>query len=219
MPESREPSSSSGHAGAAPMPSQSIEPPFLPPVGLADRLAFLRGFLRDPNGVGSVVPSSRWLERRVVTRMGLADARCVVELGPGTGGTTRAVLRALGGQARMLAIELDPGFAAFVRDTVTDPRLSVECGSAERIEEFLSARRLPAPDAIVSGIPFSTMPADIGDRIAKAIAQVLPPGGRFVAYQWTPVVAQRLEPYLGPARREWEPLNLPPMRVFTWRKA
>jgi phospholipid N-methyltransferase len=217
MPDSRTPSRSDAHAAMQPMPD-SIDPPFVPPVGLADRIAFARGFLRDPNGVGSVVPSSRWLERRLVGNLRLADARCVVELGPGTGGTTRAVLRALGPQARMLAIELDPGFAGFVRDTVRDPRLSVECGSAERIEAFLAARRLPAPDAIVSGIPFSTMPADVGDRIARAIAAALPRGGRFVAYQWTPVVADRLTPYLGKPRREWELLNLPPLRVFTWIK-
>lgn len=218
MPDSRKPSTSDAHAAVRSMPVDGIDPPFVPPTGLADRIAFLRGFLRDPNGVGSMVPSSRWLERRVVGNMRLADARCVVELGPGTGGTTRAVLRQLGPQARMLAIELDPGFAGFVRDTVRDPRLSVECGSAERLEEFLAARRLPAPDAIVSGIPFSTMPADVGDRIARAIAAVLPSGGRFVAYQWTPVVADRLMPYLGRPKREWEPLNLPPMRVFTWQK-
>lgn len=184
----------------------------------SDRLTFLRGFVRDPKGVAAIVPSSRWLEQRVVRNAVGPATRCVVELGPGTGGITRALLTALGPASRLMAIELEPDFQAHLRASITDRRFSIELGSAERLEEFLANRRLPAPDAIVSGIPFSTMPFDVGDRIAAAIGRALAPGGRFVAYQWTPVVAERTIPYLGEPRREWEPLNLPPMRVFTWVK-
>ena len=60
-----------------------------------ERLKFLQGFLKRPQQVGSVIPSSRYLERRVVDRAGVKDSHMVVELGPGTGGTTRAILRAL----------------------------------------------------------------------------------------------------------------------------
>ncbi|MFM1991995.1 MAG: hypothetical protein RJA99_4952 [Pseudomonadota bacterium] len=188
------------------------------PAGLGDRLAFLMGFVRDPAGVGSVVPSSARLERRLVRNARIAEARTVVELGPGTGGTTRAFLKAMGPQARLMAIELDPVFHARIASSVDDPRLFAECGSAERIGEMLAARRLPAPDAIVSGIPFSTMPQDVGERIAAAVAEVLAPGGRFVAYQVRPRVAEFTSPHLGAPKFEWEWWNVPPMRVFTWVK-
>ena len=164
------------------------------------------------------MPSSPLLEQRLVRQGRIAQARTVVELGPGTGGTTAALLRALSPSARLLAIELDPMFHAHVGRTLRDPRLLLERGSAERLAEFLAERRLPAPDTVVSGIPFSTMPADVGDRIAAAVAQVLRPGGRFVAYQVRPHVARFATPYLGEPAREWEWLNVPPMRVFTWVK-
>lgn len=185
---------------------------------LADRLAFLVGFIRDPSGVGSVAPSSARLERRLVRNARIAEARTIVELGPGTGGTTRAFLKAMGPQARLMTIELDPVFHARLSDTLRDPRLFVEHGSAERIGEFLAARRLPAPDAIVSGIPFSTMPQAVGERIAASVAEVLAPGGRFVAYQVRPRVAEFTSPHLGAPKFEWEAWNIPPMRVFTWIK-
>ena len=54
-----------------------------------DRLAFFHGFLKKPGQVGSIIPSSRFLERRIVRAAGIQRARLVVELGPGTGGTTR----------------------------------------------------------------------------------------------------------------------------------
>lgn len=190
-------------------------------VGLGqwrDSLEFLRGFVRNPAQVGSVVPSSRFLEQRLVRQAGIRDAQTVVELGPGTGGTTAAILQAMAPTARMLAIELDRDFHRHLRASIADPRLVLELGSAERLAEFLAAHRLGAPDAIVSGIPFSTMPATVSDRIAATIAQVLRPGGRFVAYQVRGHVANFLAPYLGEPDKQWEMVNVPPVRVYTWIK-
>jgi phosphatidylethanolamine/phosphatidyl-N-methylethanolamine N-methyltransferase len=190
-----------------------------PGIGqLRDSLEFLRGFVRNPAQVGSVMPSSRWLEQRLVRQAGIRDARAIVELGPGTGGTTAALLQAMAPGARLLAIELDPEFHRHLRATCADPRLQLELGSAERIAEFLEAHRLGAPDAIVSGIPFSTMPPAVSDRIAARIAQVLRPGGRFVAYQVRGHVSDFMAPYLGAPDKQWEMVNVPPVRVFTWIK-
>lgn len=183
-----------------------------------DRIEFLRGFLRHPAQVGSVVPSSHRLEQRLVRSAAMAQARTVVELGPGTGGTTTAFLQAIGPGARLLAIELDALFHDHLQASIHDRRLLLERASAERLAEILAARRLPAPDAIVSGIPFSTMPPEVSDRIAAAIAQVLRPGGRFVAYQVRAHVAGFASPYLGQPDRQWEWVNVPPVRVFTWVK-
>lgn len=185
---------------------------------LGDPIAFLRGFLEHPKEVGSVVPSSAYLEQRLAQMAGIDRAQTVVELGPGTGGTTRALLRALGPDATLLAIELSAMFHARLLERVTDRRLIVQLGSAEHLSDILRARRLPAPDAIVSGIPFSTMSLDLGNRIAAAIEACLAPGGRFVAYQVRGHVADRVSPYLGPAEVAWEARNIPPLRVYRWVK-
>ena len=188
------------------------------PAPFGDRMAFLRGFLMRPREVASVVPSSRFLEGRVVRAAEVAAARCVVELGPGTGGTTRALLRALGPRARLLAIELNPDFCARLRQRVGDPRLLLQAGSAESLADYLARHGLPAPDAVISGIPFSTMPQEVAQRIAAAVDASLAPGGRFVAYQLRPHVADYVAPHLGAPRQVWEWRNLPPMRVFRWVK-
>ncbi|MEO8655571.1 MAG: methyltransferase domain-containing protein [Ramlibacter sp.] len=186
---------------------------------LRESFQFLRGFARNPAQVGSVVPSSRYLEQRLVREARIAEARTVIELGPGTGGTTAAFLRAMPAAARLLAIELDTEFHRHLCGSLADPRLILELGSAERLAHFLAAHHLPAPDAIVSGIPFSTMPPEVSDRIARAIAQVLRPGGRFVAYQVRAHVSGFVSPYLGEPDKQWEVVNVPPVRVFTWVKA
>ena len=209
------------HAGLGPTPTADEERGERA-VGalqaLRERIAFLRGFVAHPQQVGSVIPSSHVLEQRLVRSARLLRARCVVELGPGTGGTTRAFLRAMPATAHLLAIELSETFAGRLRMSIRDPRLTVVQGSAEFIDRFLAEHGLPAPDAVVSGIPFSTMPNKVADRIAAEVARVLAPGGRFVAYQVRPHVADYTTPYLGEARKEWELINIPPVRVFTWTR-
>lgn len=148
---------------------------------------------------------------------GVAQAQSVVELGPGTGGTTRAILAAMPEAATLLAIELDPAFADHIRE-IDDRRLIVHQGSAEQLAEVLVAHRLRPPDAILSGIPFSTMPEAVGTRIVEAIRDVLAPGGCFVAYQFRGAVADRARPILGEPEVSAEFLNIPPMRVYRWRK-
>lgn len=181
------------------------------------RLVFLRGFLQHPREVASVVPSSRFLERRIVKAAGVKSATTVVELGPGVGGTTRAILRALGPDARLLSLEINPVFHALLR-RIEDPRFVVHLGSAEDLRGALARYGLPAPQAIISGIPFSTMSGDVANRVLDAVSDVLPQGGRFVAYQVRDHVHRLCRPYLGPARVEVELLNVPPLRVFVWEK-
>jgi phospholipid N-methyltransferase len=182
------------------------------------RLAFLQGFLRQPHQVGSVIPSSRFLERRLVRIGEVRSASVAIELGPGTGGTTRAMLRALPEHGRLLAIEINPEFAALLREECDDPRLIVHQGSAEHIRETLSAHGLRPADAVISGIPFSTMPGALGERILREIREALAPGGRFVAYQFRDRVATLGRSIFGPPTVDIEPLNVPPVRVYCWRK-
>jgi len=181
------------------------------------RLTFLQGFLKYPHLVGSVVPSSRFLERRLIDSCGIGKARLVVELGPGTGGTTRAILRAMPRDSHLLAIEINPQFASLLRSE-SDPRLSVHHGSAEDICEALTANDLGAPDVVVSGIPFSTISPPLGRSIISEVWESLAPGGRFVAYQFRDRVAILGRELLGDPGVEVEFLNVPPMRFYRWDK-
>ena len=182
------------------------------------RIAFFQAFLRKPKEVGSIIPSSRFLMRRVVREARVDRARLVVELGPGTGGSTRALLRSMRPDATLLAIEINPRFARLIAISIRDPRLIVHVGSAEDITGALKAHGLPAPDVVLSGIPFSTMPKGLGLAIVREVHHVLAPGGRFVAYQVRDRVEILGRQIFGPARVQTELLNMPPMRIYRWEK-
>ena len=182
------------------------------------RIAFFQAFLRKPKEVGSIIPSSRFLMRRVAREARVDRARLVVELGPGTGGSTRALLRAMRPDATLLAIEINERFARLIASSVRDPRLIVHVGSAEDISSALKQHGLPAPDVVLSGIPFSTMPQGLGLAIVREVDRVLAPGGRFVAYQVRDRVEMLGRQVFGKARVQTELLNMPPMRVYRWEK-
>lgn len=178
---------------------------------------FFQAFLKSPKVVASMIPSSPFLERRVVRAAGLASANVAVELGAGTGGTTRAMLAAMPADSRLVAIERTPEFVGPL-EAIGDPRLTVVHGCASAIVEELERLGLDGADAVVSGIPFSTLPPELAAKIAREVQRALKPHGRFVAYQFTDKVADYAQPVFGRPRVEHELRNVPPLKVFTWER-
>ncbi len=189
-------------------------PPGIQVTGL---LAFFMAFLRHPLQVGSIIPSSQFLMRRVLDVAGMGSAATIVELGPGNGGLTRAILRAAPAHARVLSIEVNPRLHGLVRD-INDERLIAHLGDAHRLKDALSLYGLGAPEMIISGIPFSTMSMLSGTQLLSKISSVLSPGGHFVAYQLSKRVAVLARPFMEAEHMEVELFNIPPMRVYRWEK-
>ncbi len=186
-------------------------------ASLADQIAFIQEFVRHPLKIGSIIPSSRYIERRILAAGKIATAKTVVELGPGTGGTTRALLSAMPADAKLLSIEINPHFYKVI-SRIRDDRFIPHLGSATRIEEIISSYGLNLSDCIVSGIPFSTLRKGDGDQIIRSITRSLAPNGWFIAYQVSSRVADLCRPYLGHEEKEIELRNLPPLKIYRWQK-
>ena len=181
------------------------------------RFAFFQEFLKHPLQIGSIIPSSPFLERRILEAAAIDSAKTIVELGSGTGGTTRAILRAMPQHARLLSIEINPHFHNLL-SSIEDDRLIAHLGSAFGLKEIISMYGLAAPEAVISGIPFSTMNHSEGSQVIEVISSLLAPKGRFVAYQVSKRVASLCRPFLGSEQITVELLNIPPMRVYKWEK-
>jgi phospholipid N-methyltransferase len=184
---------------------------------LNGQFSFFQEFLKHPLQIGSVIPSSRFLEKRILDASGVASAKTIVELGSGTGGTTRAILNEMPRHARLLSIEINPHLHASVR-RISDERLVAHLGSACELKRILAMHAMAHPEVVISGIPFSTMSHRSGHQVVEAISSLLAPNGRFVAYQVSKRVAELCRPFLGPGQMEVELLNIPPVRVYQWEK-
>ena len=182
-------------------------------------IEFFRGFLRNPKEVGSVIPSSRFLTRRVLQCGRVREAQTIVELGPGTGVLTREILERMPVDGQLIGVEISPHFASILESEFPDPRFSVFLGSATEIEKALVESGAEAADLVVSGIPFSTMSSGDGRRTLEAAKRILAPGGRFVAYQFRGHVRRMAEPVFGPGQTVSGFWNIPPMRIYTWTRS
>lgn len=181
-------------------------------------LEFFKGFLRNPKEVGSVLPSSRFLARRVLECGDVAKARVVVELGPGTGVLTGQILEHMPTDGKLVAVEILPEFAKLLRESWDDPRITVFEGSSADLERALAEAGEVQADLVVSGIPFSTLEGGVGRRTLEAAKRVLGENGRFVAYQFRSAVRRIAEPVFGPAETHSGFWNIPPMKIYVWKR-
>ena len=133
---------------------------------------------------------------------------------------TSALLQTLAAHGRLLAIELDPGFAALLTEqAAADSRLIVHRGSAADLRQALAQHGMQHVDGVVSGIPFSTIGDEVGRHVLRQVWAALRPGGRFIAYQFRGDVARLAHEVMGRACTGFELRNVPPIRIYTWQKA
>ena len=178
------------------------------------RWQFLRGFLKNPVMVGSIIPSSRVLIDKMLRPVDWENTRLFVEYGPGVGTFTRPILEQLGPDGRLVTIDTNADFSNYLRDSIDDPRLIPVTGSAAEVEKILADRDLGQADYVLSGLPFSTLPPGVGEDIAKATAEVIRPGGAFLVYQFSPKVKDFIDPHFERIERGFEWVNVPPATLF-----
>jgi phospholipid N-methyltransferase len=109
---------------------------------------------------------------------------------------------------------MNPDFVRYLRDSFTDQRLQVVEGSAESVDDILLRFGHRRANYIISGIPFSTIPAEVRERILRKTCDVLKPRGAFLVYQFSTRVFEDLKRIFGYVGRRFEPLNVLPAHLF-----
>jgi phospholipid N-methyltransferase len=177
-------------------------------------LLFARNFFRHPRMLGSIIPSSRFLIKQLLEPIDWEQARVIVEYGPGVGGITAEILRRMRPDAMLIAIETNPEFVRYLRSSIQDERLHVVEASAEAVDEILGQYGQSSASYVISGIPFSTIPAPVRERILRKTCEVLKPGGSFLVFQFSTRVLEDLQRIFRYVRRQFEPLNVLPAHLF-----
>lgn len=105
-----------------------------------------------------------------------------MEFGPGTGAFTRAIAPRLRPGSRYLGIELNPNFCATLARAF--PTLDIANANVTDFESLLDARGISTVDAIISGLPWASLPVALQDAVFPAIARRLSPGGLFTTFAY-----------------------------------
>ncbi|VAW33844.1 hypothetical protein MNBD_GAMMA01-2092 [hydrothermal vent metagenome] len=185
---------------------------------LKESAFFIKNAILKPKQVAYFLPSSKALIHSIAKKSQLATAKHIVELGPGTGGTTKGILLEMQQSAELCAVEINKDFVDYLNKSITDQRLHVRHDGAQNLTEIIKKLGWIHADVVISGIPFSTLPKGIAKEIMQSIYASIKPGGLFVAYQLRDKVGQLATPIFGEAIVHWEYKNFPPMRIFIWKK-
>ena len=199
------------------MPLQSSVRALKKPLRLDDEVRFLRSWIEKPLHMGAVMPSSKLLARTMAQYVAVDSKGPVIELGPGTGAITNALLEHGVDQKRLVLVEYNPGFCALLRDRY--PQAKVVQGDAYALRDSLGDLLDAPASAVVSGLPLVTKPMLTRLKLIRDAFAALAPGAPFVQFTYSvaPPIPKSLPGVSTEAsERIW--MNLPPARVWVYRK-
>lgn len=186
------------------------------PLRLDDEMQFIRSWIEKPLSTGAVMPSSKALARTMARYVDAEASGPVIELGPGTGPVTEALVEHGIDQSRLILVEFNPDFCRLLRARY--PEATVVQGDAYRLRRIVEVYVREPAAAVVSGLPLLTKPLRTRLRLMADAMGLLAPGAPFVqfTYAMVPPIPKALSG-IRVVASELIWLNLPPARVWVYR--
>jgi phosphatidylethanolamine/phosphatidyl-N-methylethanolamine N-methyltransferase len=186
-------------------------------VPLDDGVRFIRTWMEKPLSIGAVTPSSRVLARAMAAYVDSKSDGPVIELGPGTGPVTEALVTQGVDPARLVLVEFDPTFCRLLRRRY--PAVTVVQGDAYSLKRVLGSQLREPAAAVVSGLPLFTKPLKTRLKLLYEAFALMAPDAPFVqfTYATVPPIPRLLDRVRSEAsERIW--MNIPPARIWVYRK-
>jgi phosphatidylethanolamine/phosphatidyl-N-methylethanolamine N-methyltransferase len=186
-------------------------------IRLDDEVRFIRSWIEKPLSIGAVTPSSRVLARAMAAYVDPNTKGPVIELGPGTGPVTEALVTQGIDPARLILVEFDPTFCRLLRQRY--PAATVVQGDAYSLKRVLGSHLAAPAAAVVSGLPLFTKPLKTRLKLVYEAFALMLPGAPFVQFTYAtvapiPKVLDRVRSEA--SERIW--MNIPPARIWVYRK-
>ncbi len=189
-----------------------------PKLRFDDEVRFLSSWLQKPGEMGAVSPSSRALARAIAAEVDPNATGPVLELGPGTGAVTAALVERGVAPERLVLIEFNRQFCALLAKRF--PGAMVVEGDAYNLRAALNGGARPPFSAIVSSLPLMMKPMPTRLRLLDASLRLLAPGAPFIQFSYAVAAPIPPRPHryrIHSSSRIWR--NLPPARVWVYRAA
>jgi len=183
-----------------------------------DEVRFIRSWFEKPLSTGAVAPSSKLLARKMAAYVDPEIPGPVIELGPGTGPVTEALVAQGVDPARLVLVEFNPTFCRLLRSRY--PAATVVQGDAYSLQHLLGDVLAEPAAAVVSGLPLFTKPLRMRLRLMREAFEMMLPEAPFVQFTYaviSPIPKELSGVTAEASERIW--MNLPPARVWVYRKS
>jgi phosphatidylethanolamine/phosphatidyl-N-methylethanolamine N-methyltransferase len=184
---------------------------------LGDEIRFLKTLLESPRLTGAVSPSGRFLARAMARAIGPARDGLVVELGPGTGPVTKALMERGVAADQLVLVEYEAAFCRLLAQRF--PGVRVVQGDAYALRRTLAELAGRPIRAIVSSLPLLNQAPPRRAALVDDAFALMAPDGVFVQFTYGMASPIPRPAGRGLAAKVTAPiwLNLPPARVWTYR--
>jgi len=178
-------------------------------------IMFWQQFIKHPGCVGSVLPSSRYLARKLVSNIEWDRCKTVVELGAGTGSFTKYLVDAKPARTRLLIFENNSVFRVQLAKRFRGIPLFAD---AVNLEKILLEEGISGVDCVVSGLPFAVFPDAKRQDILQQVQRVLGFGAQFITFQYSPQIYRELCNHFSKVQIRFTLLNVPPAIIYICRR-
>ncbi|AOY77745.1 class I SAM-dependent methyltransferase [Clostridium formicaceticum] len=180
---------------------------------------FLKSFVQQPNIVGSVIPSSKYLCNSMLKNIDFKDCNCIVEYGAGTGIFTKEICRRKKKNTLFISFELNRGMYNSIKELHSPKdKIYIIHDSAENLMKYLDRYQIDSVDYFISGLPFAILPKEVSNKILDNTFLKLKDDGEFIMFQYSFQYLNTLKSTFPQLRLGFQPLNFPPAFIYYCRK-
>ena len=163
-------------------------------------ITFLSEFIKHPKNTGAIAPSSNILAKAMVDAIDFDVAKCIVELGPGTGSFTKEIMKRKKKRTTFILIEINEVFF-------------------KKLQKQYEELQINGVDYVLSGLPFTSLPKEESSRILNNVMESLRENGKFITFQYSLVKKGFIEAFFPDIQLKKVWFNFPPAYVFSCKKS
>ncbi|WP_431321144.1 phospholipid N-methyltransferase PmtA [Rhizobium sp. YTU87027] len=183
-----------------------------------EEIRFFKGMMQGPKTVGSIVPTSSITARKMASIVNLHSGLPVLELGPGTGAITKAILGRGVKPENLVAVEYSTDFYEHLVRLY--PGVNFINGDAFNLDKTLGAMKDQKFDSVVSAVPLLNFPMQARIALLESLLDRLPAGRPVVQISYGPVspIIARPDRY-HIQHFDFIVRNIPPAQLWIYRRS
>lgn len=177
---------------------------------------FILQYILHPRATGALLPSSKYLAYKMINNIDFDSCNCIIEFGPGTGVFTEELIICKKVETKLLLIESNTEFYNLLKSKYGHIKnMYIINDSAEKIGYYIDRYNIESVDYIVSGLPFTSLPKDMAEKILNNTKEILKDTGIFITFQYTMLKKSFISNFFKNIKVRKEFINFPPAYVLS----